>query len=77
MELKIINDILTDVGCRDDQKREARSLYESGQTDDLLRYLKKCRCGLMEEMHESQKKVDRMDYLIRKTEKEAIIQTDR
>ena len=31
-----------------------------------------CRCGLIDEMHESQRKVDRMDYLIRKAEKETV-----
>ena len=31
----------------------------------------KCRCDLVEEMHDSQRKVDRMDYLIRQAQKEA------
>jgi hypothetical protein len=34
--------------------------------------LKKCRCSLMDEMHESQRKVDWMDNLIRMVEKEKV-----
>ena len=54
----------------EEQKRTARKLYDLGQNAELIRYLKKCRCGLIDEMHESQRKVDRMDYLIWTTEKE-------
>ncbi len=70
LEQNTIMDSLTDIGCEDKQKLKANALYESGRIEELIRYLKKCRCGLMDEMHESQRKVDRMDYLIRRTEKE-------
>jgi len=75
MELKAMIQSLSDVGCSEDQKKEAELLYRSGRTADLIRYLKKCRCSLMDEMHESQRKVDRMDFLIRKAEKEAMKQS--
>ena len=51
-----------------DLKMMIDSLSEIGLTDEQ----KKCRCGLIDEMHESQRKVDRMDYLIRKAEKETV-----
>ena len=51
--------------------RRAKALYEAGDMDGLVKYLRKCRCDLVEEMHDSQRKVDRMDYLIRQTQKEA------
>ena len=70
LEQNTIMDSLTDIGFEDEKKREANALYEAGQLEELIRYLKKCRCGLMDEMHESQRKVDRMDYLIRRTENE-------
>jgi hypothetical protein len=35
----------------------------------MLRQMKKARCALVEEMHESQKRVDRIDYLIHMQEK--------
>ena len=66
MDLKMMIDSLSEIGLTDEQKRTARKLY------DIIRYLKKCRCGLIDEMHESQRKVDRMDYLIRKAEKETV-----
>lgn len=70
MDLKAMIDSLSDIGCTEEQKRTARKLYDLGQNAELIRYLKKCRCGLIDEMHESQRKVDRMDYLIWTTEKE-------
>ena len=70
MDLKMMIDSLSEIGLTDEQKRTARKLYDMGQNAELIRYLKKCRCGLVDEMHESQKKVDRIDYLIRKAEKE-------
>ncbi len=65
-----------DLGFGHEQEKKARLLYESGQTDELVRYLKKCRCSLKDEMHESQRRVDRMDYLIRRAEKESIKPTN-
>ena len=53
------------------RNKESKSLYEAGDMDGLVKYLRKCRCDLVEEMHDSQRKVDRMDYLIRQTQKEA------
>ena len=72
MDLKLMIDSLSDMGLTDEQKKTAKMLYASGQKSELIRYLKKCRCSLMDEMHESQRKVDRMDLLIRKAEKETI-----
>lgn len=69
MELKEMICDLTDLGFEIDQKETAKHLYDTGQIEELIRYLKKCRCTLMDEMHESQRKVDRMDFLIRKAEK--------
>ena len=72
MDLKAMIDSLSDMGLTDEQKKTAKMLYGSGQKIELIRYLKKCRCSLMDEMHESQRKVDRMDLLIRKVEKETV-----
>ena len=69
MDLEVMIDNLSDIGCSDEQQKRAKTLYGSGEKEELIRYLKKCRCGLIEEMHESQRKVDRMDHLIRKAER--------
>ena len=72
MDLKAMMECLSDIGCSDEQEKKAKMLYDSGQKAELIRYLKSCRCGLVDEMHESQRKVDRIDYLIRKAEKETV-----
>ena len=70
MELSDMIDDLPLLGLRADQKKTAAELYESGQTGELIRYLRRFRCGLVEDMHESQRKVDRIDQMIRRAEKE-------
>ncbi len=70
MELRDMIDDLPLLGLRADQKKTAAELYESGQTGELIRYLRRFRCGLVEDMHESQRKVDRIDQMIRRAEKE-------
>ena len=71
MEVKALIENLTYSGCSAEETRRAKALYEAGNMDGLVKYLRKCRCNLVEEMHDSQRKVDRMDYLIRQTQKEA------
>lgn len=56
---------LTDAGCRPDAVEKAERLLAAGRTQDLIWYLRLRRCDLMEDLHESQKRVDCMDYLIR------------
>ena len=44
--------------------------YRNGQTVAALKRIKMDRCRLMDELHDTGRKVDIMDYLIRKLEKE-------
>ena len=60
---------LTDAGFSGEAVSEAVRLCEAGQKEDLVRFLRVKRCDLIEELHESQKKIDRFDYIIRQTEK--------
>ena len=65
-----LNDMIAamhDAGCRPDEIAIAELLYQTGSTKELIRYLRKCRSELMEHLHESQRKVDHMDFLIRQT----------
>ena len=71
MEIKALIENLTDNGCSREGTVRAKALYESGDIDGLIKHLRRFRCDLVEEMHDSQRKVDRMDYLIRQTQKEA------
>ena len=68
-ELEKILTNLSDAGCGKDELDKAKQLYEFGDKEALIRYFRKCRCIRMEELHESQRKVDCLDYLIRQTAK--------
>ena len=57
--------ILSEIGLSPDEIALAKRLRRAGRTDDLRRYLRQCRCSLVDEMHRAEKKVDNMDYLIR------------
>ena len=67
--LETIKMTLSDAGCGQDAVDRAGCLLEAGCTEELIRHLRLCRCGLMEELHMTQKRVDRIDRLIRQTEK--------
>ena len=68
-ELEKILTNLADAGCGSEEMEKARRLYEAGNTEALIRYFRKCRCSRMEELHESQRRVDCLDFLIRRTAK--------
>ncbi len=58
---------MADAGCSKEEIDGAKRLMDS--PEELTRHLKRCRAELLEKMHESQKRVDRIDYLIRQTER--------
>ena len=61
---------LSDAGFTNDTISKAVRLCEAGQKDELVRFLRVKRCDMIEELHESQKKIDRFDYMIRQAEKQ-------
>ena len=61
---------LSDAGCNAETAERISRLCEAGSYDEALHQMKVQRCVLIDEMHESQKKVDRMDFLIRNQEKQ-------
>ena len=63
---------LTDAGCSREAVEGICSLYQAGDYAGMLRQMRKQRCVLVDAMHESQKKVDRMDYLIHHQEKRMV-----
>ena len=68
-ELEKILTNLSDAGCGSEELEKARKLYETGDMEALIRHFRRCRCSWMEELHESQRKVDCLDFLIRQTAK--------
>ena len=67
LEKILIN--LSDAGCGSEELEKARKLYGAGDMEALIRHFRRCRCSRMEELHESQRKVDCLDFLIRQTAK--------
>ena len=68
-----INDLktsLTDTDCTEQTKEYILHAYRNGQTVAALKRIKMDRCRLMDELHDTGRKVDIMDCLIRKLEKE-------
>ncbi len=63
---------MADAGCRAEEIEKAGRILQAGSLNELTRFLRQCRCGLLDRMHESQKRVDLMDYLIRETEKQSM-----
>ena len=62
---------LRDSGCGEETVTRIYGLYQAGLLDDAIRSLRSFRCGLIEELHESQSKVDCLDYLVHRLQKEA------
>ena len=73
MDLNTIKQNLSDAGCTKDDSVIILNMCESGNMEGALQMMKKDRCRLIDELHESGRKVDRMDYLIRQTEKEIAV----
>lgn len=55
---------LKDAGCDDELIAKYVSLQAKGKTDEQLRILACHRCRLINIVHENQKRVDCLDYLI-------------
>lgn len=68
IETILIN--MSDAGCSEVDIERVRRMHETGHEVEILSCLRRCRCDLMEELHESQRRVDCMDHLIRAAENE-------
>ena len=65
-----VRENLQDAGCREEDIAFIVNCLDQGRTDDAVAAMRKCRCERMEILHEEARKVDCLDYLIRKSEKE-------
>lgn len=71
MDIKEILNCMSDCGCDAVQTEEFLALKENCCTESCIRYLKRHRKQLMEQIHQREKKVECVDYIIRELEKEA------
>ena len=65
-----VQNCLTDAGCSAAAVHRAEGLYRAGATEDFVRCLRVCRANMLEELHEKQKQLDRLDALIYRSRKE-------
>ena len=70
MDMKRLKQNLSDAGCCSEASEDILRMCKAGDMEGALRMMKKDRCRLMDELHESGRKVDCLDFLIRTTEKE-------
>ena len=63
---------LKDAGCDSKQIALICRLYENGEIQMVIKKLRRHRCDLMERMHESQRKIDCVDFLLRKIDKQIV-----
>ena len=70
MDLKRLKQNLADAGCCTEAAGDIIRMCEAGNMEGVIRIMKKDRCRLMDELHESGRKVDCLDFLIRLAEKE-------
>lgn len=61
---------LRDAGLDDTQIKAFLSAFDRGQTALAIRQLRSYRPALLEEMHRTQRRVDCLDYLTHRLEKE-------
>lgn len=62
---------LRDAGCGAALAAEVCALYRAGRLREAVRRLRCHRCSLMDALHESQDRVDCLDHLVRRMEREA------
>ena len=65
MDLKRLKQNLSDAGCCKKTTEDVIRMCESGNMAGALQVMRKDRCRLMDELHESGRKVDCLDFLIR------------
>ena len=61
---------LKDAGCGAETIAEVCRQYRNGQVQQAVKILRKHRCSLMDSLHESQERVDCLDFLVWQMEKE-------
>ena len=70
MERERLIQNLEDAGCTGEVVQKIMRFCGDGNLPDALHLMKRARCRLMDELHETGRKVDCLDFLIRSTEKE-------
>ena len=68
-QLFLLRDGLAAAGCGAEEIAQAERLFQAGRFSELKTVLRKRRCALLEQLHDCGRRIDRMDLLIRQTER--------
>ena len=68
IELEKIIEAMQAAGCSVVDTERDRNMHKAGLDYEIIHCLRKCRCALMDDLRDSQRRVDRMDRLIRMAE---------
>lgn len=66
----ILRQNLADAGCGPELVRQCAALAQGGNTAELVRVLTRHRQTLLDAVHQNEKRIDCLDYLIYKLEKQ-------
>ena len=66
-EIKKIIEDMKAAGCGSADTDRVMRMHEAGMDEEILVCLRKCRCSMIDELHEKQRKIDHIDRIIRRT----------
>ena len=69
MQAETASQCMTDIGLSKENADYVTALLNAGRKDEARKRLRVLRCKMMDELHNCQRKVDQLDWLIRETEK--------
>ena len=69
MQTETARQCMTDIGLSRENADYVTALLNAGRRDEAWKKLRVIRCEMMDELHNYQRKVDLLDWLIRETEK--------
>ena len=68
-EIKMIIEDMKAAGCGSADTDRVLRMHEAGMDEEILICLRKCRCSMIDELHERQRQLDHIDCIIRRTGK--------
>ena len=66
-EIKAIIEEMKAAGCSSADTDRVMRMHEADMDEEILICLRKCRCSMIEDLHERQKKIDHIDSHIRRS----------
>ena len=71
MQSETVRQCMSDIGLSRENAECVAALLENDRWAEAKQRLRRFRCELMDELHACQRRVDRLDWLIRETDKQA------